>query len=330
MIVLFPFKSSSSIRRCNQFGAEVYSLPGKMKYLLTDTSLMIRLAVSRRPDVIHAFTGASTILGFVSLLLGRILKIPSVMSIFGREDVTYSSKMSTILFLLSAELSTTIATNSEATRNLLPPKFHSKCKILLGGANLTERTEVKESEDSKVILFVGRLAKRKGVDDLLDSFAILERRVPSAHLVIVGDGPEREALRKKAKALGLRNVEFKGALFGEALNYEYARSAVCVLLSKSVGGDPATEGLGLTLIEASMHAKPLVGTRHGGIPEIIKDGVNGFLVPEGDWRSSSEALTKLLLDTGLASKMGQNAFQMARERFSWNAATDRLLESYRN
>jgi glycosyltransferase involved in cell wall biosynthesis len=330
VVVLFPSKSTRAIRKYRLFGAEVFSLPGRMKYFFTDASLLIRLVVSRRSDVIHVFTGASTLFGFFGLVLGRILNIPSAMSIFGREDVTLASQFSRTCFMLSAEIATTIGTNSESTKTLLPGKYRSKCKVLLGGAKLAnQEMNSGKSSEKKIVLFVGRLVKRKGVDDLLDAFAIIEKNIPAAQLVIVGDGSEREDLHNKAMTLGLKNVEFNGALFGESLNDEYDRSAVCVLPSKSVPGDPATEGLGLTLIEASMHSKPLVGTTHGGIPEVIKNGVNGFLVPEGDWKSLSEVLTRLLLDDELATRMGHKAFEMASKQFGWAAATDRLLEAYR-
>jgi glycosyltransferase involved in cell wall biosynthesis len=86
--------------------------------------------------------------------------------------------------------------------------------------------------------------------------------------------------------------------------------------------------LGLTLIEASMHAKPLIGTRHGGIPEIVKQGENGFLVPPGDPASLAEAMEEILAHKDQAREMGKRAFQMAKSRFNWERATDVLLETY--
>lgn len=324
VIVLFL---SRSVRSANTFrfaGADVYSNPGGTKYLLLNSLLILRLALSRKFDVVHVFTGASTVLGSFGIALGRIARVPSVMSIFGREDIALPSLLSRTIFVLSARIATSIAANSEATKDLLPFGFRSKSRILLGGA----KTAIPKSPEDKIVLFVGRLAKRKGVDDLIDAFAMVKESVPGSKLVIVGDGPERADLTKKAKELRVSDIEFKGALFGESLNSEYARSSVCVLPSKSVSGDTATEGLGLTLIEASMHGKPLVGTRHGGIPEIIQDGITGLLVPEGDKRSLSGAISRLLNDDDLARRLGINALRFAHERYSWDAATDRLLTVY--
>ncbi len=77
-----------------------------------------------------------------------------------------------------------------------------------------------------------------------------------------------------------------------------------------------------------MHGKPLIGTRHGGIPEIIVDGKNGFLVAPGDPDSLATALESLLSQKDRAQRMGREALEIARSRFTWERATDVLLESY--
>jgi len=176
---------------------------------------------------------------------------------------------------------------------------------------------------------VGRLVQRKGVDDLIRAFADVKPHFPEVRLSVVGDGPERKNLTELAGRLGvLDSVEFKGTLLGAELDREYARCFTFVLPSKDVPTDPANEGLGLALIEASMHVKPLVGTRHGGIPEVVVDGRNGLLVTPGDPGALAAALVELLSNPDLAERMGAAALQMARSRFSWERATDVLLESY--
>jgi colanic acid/amylovoran biosynthesis glycosyltransferase len=167
------------------------------------------------------------------------------------------------------------------------------------------------------------------VDDLLRAFAVVRSRLPEVRLTIVGDGPEMADLVKLAEQLGVSAyVGFRGTLVGPQLDREYERCTVFVLPSKDVASDPANEGLGLALIEASMHAKPLIGTLHGGIPEIVKQGENGLLVPPGDPDSLARAIVTILTSPGEARSMGASAFQRAASRFSWDRATDVLLESY--
>lgn len=325
--VIFPLRRARSPRNYVFNGADTLTCPGRLSYLPENCLEVLRMSVKNHADVMHVFTGASTLLGLYALVIGRFLKVPSTFSVFGREDFDLPSLVSRVCLLLSAEIATTISTNSHATKNLLPSKFHSKTEVLLGGA--VSKLPNETSSDSDIaILFVGRLAKRKGVDDLLEAFAIVQKKIPSARLVIVGDGPERKSLETRSLILKLNGVEFKGPLFGENLENEYDNCCMCVLPSKSVPEDTANEGLGLTLVEAAMHAKPLVGTRHGGIPEVIKEEVNGILVPPGDPLALSNALIRLLCDSVLRKKMGEKAQEIANEQFTWEAATDRLLHSY--
>ena len=302
--------------------------PGGEGNLVTNTGLLATELIRSSPDVIHVFTGASTLLGMFTLFCGRLFRKPSAMSLFGREDVTLPSRITRTIFLVSASLATSISTNSEATRDLLPPRVLDKSHVLLGGSDWMPASATAVTRDSS-ILFVGRLVSRKGVDDLLHAFAEVGSLVAEAKLVIVGDGPERESLERMVAELGLSEaVRFTGTLRGERLHEEYERCDVFVLPSKAVREDTASEGLGLTLIEAAMHGKPLVGTTHGGIPEVIQDGVNGLLVPPGNPHLLAEALTKLVKDKELARRMGVNSLKSAQSLYTWKAATDRLLKSY--
>lgn len=301
---------------------------GRLKNLPVNSARLVSQLLSRHVEAVHVFTGASTMLGVFALLVGRLSRVPSAMSIFGREDVTIPSPMGRVLFLVAGSLATSISTNSEATRRLLPRRFLPKSHVLLGGGRAVGEARG-HARGGKEVLFVGRLVQRKGLDDLLAAMSRVRLSVPSTALVIVGDGPEKGMLIRMAHELGLNDdVKFQGTLTGEPLHEEYERCSVLVLPSKDVPGDTASEGLGLSLIEASMHGKPLVGTMHGGIPEVIQDGVNGLLVPQNDPVRLSEALTRLLLDDGLSCRMGAKALELAKARFTWDAATDRLLQSY--
>jgi len=182
------------------------------------------------------------------------------------------------------------------------------------------------------VLFVGRLVKSKGIDDLLLAYKIVKDSVPDAKLTIVGDGPERGRLDRMAQELKLSqpDILFRGTLRGEALHEAYDTSTVVVLPSKRVPDDPAVETFGLSLVEALMHAKPVVGTALGGIPEIIENGVNGFLVSEGKPEELANALKRLLLDEEIRHSMSSRALEIAMSKFSWSAATDRLLACYVN
>ena len=309
-------------------GVVVKALPGGLRRFPGNAVEVTSDVLNSRADAVHVFTGASTVLGAYALMLARLTGAKAVMSLFGREDFAFERAPPRVLLRVSSLIADSIDVNSTATGGLLPTDVRHKVHVLLGAA---EEPEGRRGAlpDAPVLLFVGRLVQRKGVDDLLRAFAEVRSRFPEARLSIVGDGPEKGKLIEMARRLGvLHSVEFRGTLVGAGLEQEYARCFAFVLPSKDVPTDPANEGLGLALIEASMHAKPLVGTRHGGIPEVVTDGRNGLLVAPGDPGALAAALVELLSDRGRADRMGAAALEMARSRFSWERATDVLLESY--
>jgi len=316
--------------RFKMFGADVFVCTGRVALLPRTVANIIKSAVSGRADVIHVFTGASTFVGISSLLIGRVLRVPSVVSFFGKEQLDQSSILQRMLLPFALGLSTAIGVNTNYTKSLLPISVRPKTSVLTGGAELPLQGNTAWSTGGpKTILFVGRLVERKGGDDLLKAFKLTHDQIPDCRLVFVGDGPDRERLNQLTNTLGIKEVvEFRGTLVGNPLQNAYEESSVVVLPSKHVASDSSTETMGFSLIEASMHAKPLVGTIHGGIPEIIRDGTNGFLVPEGDPARLSEALFRIISDSELGRKLGRAAYEIALQRYTWNAATERLLGCY--
>jgi glycogen synthase len=146
------------------------------------------------------------------------------------------------------------------------------------------------------IVFAGRFVPEKGVRDLLQAFARLSE--PSAGLAFIGDGPERAALQAVAARLGISDrVMLTGAL-PHADVQRALRHAHAVVLPSWF------EERGRVLLEAMAAGTPVVGTRTGGIPETVRDGVNGFLVPPHDVAALACAIERILRDATLAAAMG--------------------------
>lgn len=127
--------------------------------------------------------------------------------------------------------------------------------------------------DKKVVLFVGRLAEKKGVTYLLEAMVEID-----ALLVVVGDGPLREELKAQAEAIK-EKVVFLGAKTHDELRIIYASADIFVCPSVT-GKDGAQEGLGLVILEAMASGVPVVASRSGGIVQLIVDGTNGLLFEE--------------------------------------------------
>jgi glycosyltransferase involved in cell wall biosynthesis len=172
----------------------------------------------------------------------------------------------------------------------------------------------RENHDSPLLLYVGRVSAEKQIDEIKP---ILEA-IPEARLAIVGDGPHRETL--EAHFAGT-NTHFVGYLQGLELGSAYASADAFIFPSR-------TETLGLVLLEAMAAGCPVVAARSGGIPDIVTDGVNGYLFEPDDPQGAITATKRLLEARGEREKIRLNARQEA-ERWGWAAATRQLQNYYR-
>jgi glycosyltransferase involved in cell wall biosynthesis len=170
---------------------------------------------------------------------------------------------------------------------------------------------------------VARLARDKGLDVLLEACGLLRARGLDLRLALVGEGEEEAALRAQAQRLGLgESVDFLGAVAPGDLAPHYRAADVVVLPSRR-------EGLGLVLVEALFCQRPVIGTRVGGIPDVVADGETGLLVPPDDPLALAEALAHLLSDPVLATRLAAAGYAHVRQHFSAQVVAQRMAAVYR-
>jgi phosphatidylinositol alpha-1,6-mannosyltransferase len=171
------------------------------------------------------------------------------------------------------------------------------------------------------VLMVGRLAsteRYKGHDEMIDAWPRVVAAVPSARLVIVGDGDDLPRLRRKAQDNGVEDsVQFTGFVARDALDECYRRAALFALPSRG-------EGFGLVYLEAMAHGLPCVGSVHDAAREVIVDGVTGRLVDQGHADQLVDALVALLRDQPLRQRMGLAGHRRVTSEFSFTAFESRL------
>jgi glycosyltransferase involved in cell wall biosynthesis len=149
------------------------------------------------------------------------------------------------------------------------------------------------------VICVGRLSPEKGHIGLLEAFAAVRKRGRDAELLLVGDGPERERIERRISELGLGSaVIMRGRLSEADTLTEIAGSDVLVLAS-------FMEGLPVVLMEAMALGLPVVAPRVAGVPELVQDGVHGFLFAPAAWDELAEGLDKLLADGALRARLSQ-------------------------
>lgn len=164
------------------------------------------------------------------------------------------------------------------------------------------------------LLFVGRMTAAKGVPLLIEAMPHIRAAHPGAHLVLIGDGPDRTALQDRVRRLGLEDaVRFTGYQSQDEVACALARAAVFVLPSFA-------EGVPVVLMEAMAARRPVVATRIAGIPELVDDGVSGRIVPPGDATALAAAVCDILSAPDRAARMGEAGrhkveaeFDIARE-----------------
>lgn len=176
------------------------------------------------------------------------------------------------------------------------------------------------------VLFVGRILPHKGVDILIDALP------QGMTLTILGTAYDESYYSDLQQIARDKRVRFVTNSTDEILVDEYCKATVVVLpsVSRSKHGEqtPAAELLGQTLLEAMASARPAICTNVGGMPEVVEDGVTGFVVPEGDSTELRAKLEWVRDHAALAIDMGKRGRQRVEQSFTWDAVVSRCFAAY--
>lgn len=179
-------------------------------------------------------------------------------------------------------------------------------------------------ESDNNILFVGRLEKVKGVRYLIEAVPLIIKKVPNIQLYIVGDGQEKDSLFKLVNDIRLSsNIHFIGWQKSDDLKRYYRKASVVIIPSIWPENFPTV------CLEAISIGRPVIGTKVGGIPEIVDDKVNGYLVKPKDSGQIAEKVIKLLLDKNLLKFMSKNS-RIKSEKYNVNNYVTEIEEVYQN
>ena len=286
-------------------------------YALTSLFLIKRLA----PDIVQC---QDITTGIAALLTKRLFRNRYIVRCQGAD--VYSS------WLFKKSVSSMVLKNADAVIALtkdMQSRVHSMsgkdCLIIPNGTDL-ERTQHLPGDrlplrSGNTILFVGRLHPVKGVVYLIEAMKIIASRNDKAKLLIVGDGSERKALHHLIQKKGLhKRVNLVGEVTNEEVLEYMATSDIFVLPSLS-------EGFPTTILEAMASGLPIVTSRVTGLPEIIKDGENGFLAQPKNPQQIADKLQLLLDNKELRGKISEANTETVK-RYSWENVTKNLEQVY--
>lgn len=235
-----------------------------------------------------------------------------------------SGRLWQLLRRITYRLADAIVVQTEGSRRALPVRLQSR-SVAIPNPVIAQALEQAPggltTPEAGLVVTLGRLVPQKGYDLLIEAFARVVSRVPTARLVIWGDGPEEGLLREVIKTYGLEgSVELAGETREPAR--AISRGAVFVLSSR-------IEGFPNVLVEAMALGRPVVSVDCTfGPAEIIRDGIDGRLVPADDLQALADAIVELLEDREAAELLGQRAREI-RSRFAfpgvlarWSALID--------
>ncbi|MFQ6061285.1 MAG: glycosyltransferase family 4 protein [Thermoplasmata archaeon] len=190
------------------------------------------------------------------------------------------------------------------------------------GVDLERFAHSSKPGDLTRFLFVGRIVRQKGLENLVRASSLLKTKGLNFSVSIVGVGPLEDEIRILAHDLGVEDhISFFGHVSDEDLVRMYSESDAFVLPS-------VWEGLPLTLLEAWAAGLPVIATDVGGIRDLCRDGENALVVPSRNDEALAEAMQKLIEDRNLQRKLGANGRNLVASGYTWSQVAKRTMEVY--
>ena len=266
----------------------------------------------------------------VALVAGRFLDTTYSVTAHAREiyvaPVLLSERISHAAFT-----ATCTEYNRRHLSTLVDPATAARILRLYHGLDLsTFDGEPRRLEDAErpLLLSVAQLWERKGLEDLVRACRLLVDRGRRFHCQIVGEGPLRPRLETLIAELQLNDVVSLTGSMRHPDVVERLAAARAFVLPCVVAPDGDRDGIPNVILEAMAAGLPVVSTPVSGIPEVVRDGETGFLVPEHDPTAVADAAERLLADAGLAGRLGEAGRSFVRQEFDLHRNVDRLMERF--
>lgn len=247
------------------------------------------------------------------------------LSVFIQREVTFKSMLRSIMRRVasfSLKNADVIRVISQMTRRQIqawaPDKPVVQFMTWTDSEAFQNTPRTKSLTESHDLVYAGVLIPRKGVHFLIEAFSQVIKQVPTAHLYLVGSPDNAEYASRIVQQISTHNLQAHATVVGAVSQQEladyFAQARASILPSIS-------EGLGRVVVESMLCGTPVIGSKVGGIPDMIRDGENGFLVPPEDVEALAATMLKILTLPTIEA-MGANAQQFAKEFFSTEAYVD--------
>ena len=273
---------------------------------------------------IHSASRASFFRKSIFLLISKIFRRKVMFHIHGAEfNIFYHQECGVIKkiyvrrILLLADFIIVLSKQWKKDIDRIGGKA-SKTHIIFNAVKILPLLERKKKSNVN-ILFMGRLEQRKGIFDLLKTAENLIQKHINIKFILCGDGCVEDLRQRVLEKFPEEFFDIPGWITNKAKVYQQAD--IYVLPSYN-------EGLPMSILEACNYGLPIVSTPVGGIPEIIEDGTNGFLVKPGDVKALEERLLRLIESPELRKKMGRKGYEKVKDKFNIDHIVDQISKLY--
>jgi len=294
---------------------------------------LMRAICKPAPALLHAHFAIDAA---QALPLARKLEVPLIVTLHGYDimasDESHRGSRWGRLYLARREqlydrASLFLCVSEAIRRKAIERGFPAhKLRVHAIGIDLEQYRPPPRPERAPIILFVGRLVEKKGCLHLVRAMGEVRRVLPQARLIVLGDGPERARLEAEAERWGCQAI-FLGVQTVEQVRHWMASSRVLAAPSITARNGDA-EGLPTVLCEALAMGLPVACFRSSGIPELVRDEVEGLIAEEGDEVGLAENLLRLCQDDALAERMGAAGRRRVESSFALDVQTAELEGIY--
>lgn len=281
-----------------------------------------------KPDIIHSHYASSY------GLIGAFCKVsPFIVSVWGSDIFSFPRKsiFHKVVIKFVLKQADIILSTSNTMAIEIKKYVNKDIKITPFGVNLHKfrpiiiNNNIFNNNDI-VIGTVKTLSYNYGIEYLIRAFNILYNKYPELplKLLIVGEGPLRKQLENLVKELNIENkTVFAGKVDHKDIPLYFNMLSIPVFLSHN-------ESFGVSVIEASACAKPVVVSDVGGMPEVVEKGVTGMIVPPMNPEKAAEAIEKFVLNKKLRNKIGKAGRERVKKMYNWDDCVDKMVDIYNN
>jgi glycosyltransferase involved in cell wall biosynthesis len=315
------------------------SISQNLRYVINSIRLGNKLIKEKEIHVIHTNSWTPVIAGSILGQLSGTPVISGVVDVFTGNEFGGWSKwakfnklppyhaiaarlLEKVSLMMPADIFHTISKTS--SHDILALRPNARIKVVYPGIDISELTAQKDNlEYGNFILYIGRLIYYKNVDVLIKAFERVVEIMPSARLIIVGEGPMKQPWQRMALDAGVdKNVLFLGNI---------SNSEKTKLLSKcsALALPSVFEGFGLVILEAFAMTKPVLVSDVKPFDEIVDDGIDGFILPRDNHLKWSEKIHYLLLNKPVCKIMGEKGLPKASEKFGLEKSINQMENLYK-